>query len=426
MGADPNDPDIFLTSTCRAQLNTESLVWYLAQNEASFWVFDWARTSHWQVGINLPGDHPEYLANRPDEFANTRPMCHIRNGTYYLGISHSLYQWRNRVLLFNFPRGDWDLVYSYDYTTTNLSDNLFQTGSGGYWGPIVETFGGYTNVNPIGFDLARFFQDGDPAPRWLSPANSYRLQAYPFKSLTEAPNTSFAVYVGSINPDAFLIAAISRNALSNQVTATLNSQPGRNYLLYTSSIPGPNWVQSGPPVPGSGGPIHFQRPATSPSAFFRAAAAYNSGTLCVTANTNTAGFSLSPTGGLVSPYWISTPNGDRWDKTVVGLAPGTYTVTFSNAPGLVPPAPQNCGCPQQPHNHRASGVPARPAPGPPTSEPARQRLFKINPLPPPAVVECLHPPRLQIHLDPLLQLRNSGSHGDLQPQCQPGVCHWNI
>ena len=96
-----------------------------------FWVFDWARSDHCQAGMVLPGTHPEYLSMRPDEFANVRQMCHIRNGTFYQGFSGGLYQWMNKVWLFNFSCGDWDFVYSYAYTTTNQSDALFTPGNGG-------------------------------------------------------------------------------------------------------------------------------------------------------------------------------------------------------------------------------------------------------------------------------------------------------
>jgi hypothetical protein len=66
------------------------------------------------------------------------------------------------------------------------------------------------------------------------------------------------------------------------------------------------------------------------------------GTLCVSADTAAAGFSLNPPAstGLISPYWIVTPDEGRWEKTVAGLPPGTYTITFAPLLGLVAPTPQ--------------------------------------------------------------------------------------
>jgi hypothetical protein len=266
---------LYLTSTCRAQLGTESFVAYYTTSEAQFWIYDWSLlpANPWAVSIDLPTSNPQYLTMRPDEFDVMRQMIHVRNGTYYLGSSNGLYNWQNQTLLFNFARGGWDYIYSHNYTTTTLAGNLpGATGEPtGYWGPIVETFDTYTNVNPVGFDLIRLFQDGNANPTWLTPSNSYVQSTTSWTLLTQATNTSFTVAVGS------------------------NVQVG--------------------------GPI-------------------NLGSLCVTANNNAASFSLSPPVGSNSLNWIITPNSNRWDKTVVGLPPGPYTVTFSPGQGNIAPAPQ--------------------------------------------------------------------------------------
>lgn len=274
---------LYLTSTCRAQLGTESLVAYETNDEAQFWIFDWSQAdaNPWQVMINLPTDNPQYLALRPNESGVTNQMVHVRNGTFLLGYSNGNYNWENQTLLFDFNRGGWDFVYSYDYTTAELTDNIPVAGgeSVGFWGPIVETFETYPQINPVGFDLIRLFQDGNCNPSWLTPANSYSFQiSYnggppdnAWNLLTEAPNTSFTVCVGT---------------------------------------------NSGP------------------------AGMDNVGTLCVTVNTNIASFSLNPPAGLISPYWIITPSSNRWDKTVVGLPAGTYAIAFRALPGLSAPAGQ--------------------------------------------------------------------------------------
>ena len=103
---------LYLTSTCRLQLGTESLIYYGNENEAQFWVFDWSQApaSPWQAGIDLPSDNPQDLTTRPDEFAVARQMVHVRNGTWYLGYSGGQYNWENQVMLFDFIRGDWYLV----------------------------------------------------------------------------------------------------------------------------------------------------------------------------------------------------------------------------------------------------------------------------------------------------------------------------
>ncbi len=277
LGPDASD-QVYLTSTCRAQKGTESLIWYDNQNEAAFWIFDWSLPSpQFVFGVDdFPSTHPEYLTSRPDEFDNIRQMCHIRNGTFYLGASNGLFRWMNQVMLFNFAREGWDLVYETNYTTTNLSDNLFQSSDSGgnevgHWGPIVETFSTYTNVDVVGFDLIRLFQDSNPNPFWLTRNNSYPLMSAPWQLLTEAPNTSFTVAASATNINA---------------------------------------------------------------------GTYNIGTLCVTAPTNTAAFSINPPGGVDTSNWVSTPGG-TWDRIVVGLPPGNYSITFAPAPGLITPALQN-------------------------------------------------------------------------------------
>lgn len=273
---------LYLTSTCRAQLGTESLIAYEGNNEAQFWIYDWDDVSTnaanpWPVMIDLPTSNPQYLTMRPDEFAITRQMVHIRNGTYYLGVTNSLYGWENQVMLFNFSRSNWDIVYSHAYTTTNLASNLYPDGQSatGFWGPIVETFPPYTNVTTVGFDLIRLFQDNNPNPFWLNTSEAFGYSNYTntpsWQLLTEAQDTSFTV-------------ALSSNSL----------------------------------------PI----------------GTYNMGTLCVTASTNAASFSLSPPGGMVSSNWVLTPGSNSWDKTVVGLTPGAYAITFNPVAGLSTPTQQ--------------------------------------------------------------------------------------
>ena len=263
---------LYLTSTCRSQLGTESLIAYTpGPNEAAFWIYDWAQ-AQWQVAMDLPLAHPQYLTTRPDEFAINRQMIHVRNGTYYLGFANGQFQWRNQVMLFNFTRDDWDLIYSYNYGTANLTDNIYTSGDGnGFWGPIVETFGTYTNINPVGFDLIRLFQDANANSSWLNPANSYVVMASPWQLLTRATNTSFTVAVNPTN---------------------------------------------------------------------KAGGAYDMGTLCVTANTNAASFSLIPPAGTNSSGWVIIPLSNSWDKVVVGLPPGAYSITFNPLSRLATPAPQ--------------------------------------------------------------------------------------
>ena len=260
-------------------------------SEANFSPFDWSiyydtggAGNSYAKQVNLPTDNPQYLTNRPDQFGVVRQMLHVRNGTYYLGPANGVYMFQNRIDLFDFQRGDWDVFYTRNFSATSeaqaaswrgLSDSLA-------WMPMVETFGNYANLMTavLGCDLARFFYDGksmwqtpDNTSASLSPVGqSHPLDDAEWLTLSYAPNTHFAVCI---------------TTSTHQVTVA-------------------------PPM----------------------------GTLCVTANTNAAGFTLSTTNGIIDPFWVSTPDGQWWDKTVVGLPPGYYRITFNPVAGVSTPAEQ--------------------------------------------------------------------------------------
>ena len=235
---------LYLTSTCRAQLGTESLIEYNGPNEAAFWIYDWAKapTDPWQVMMDLPIAHPQYLTMRPDEFAVMRQMVHIRNGTYYLGFSNGQYQWQNQVMLFNFNRGGWDLIYSDDYGTTNLTNNIYGSGGEptGFWGPILETFQTYTNINPVGFDLVQLFQDGATNGIWLNTTNSYVQKSSPWQLLTQAPNTSFTVSISdtNISVPSYKVGTLCVAANTNAASFSLSPPDGMvstNWIITPTS-----------------------------------------------------------------------------------------------------------------------------------------------------------------------------------------------
>lgn len=124
---------LYLTATNRASHGVEALVAYYAQNQMSFMAFDWAQPGdkHWQ--LNIP------YANLKEYFVTV-----VLGGVPYPGIAVENVTaqvqtgtWRNTVSLFNIARQGYDLVYSYDYATTEADQ---KTGWVGSWGPIVETF----------------------------------------------------------------------------------------------------------------------------------------------------------------------------------------------------------------------------------------------------------------------------------------------
>jgi hypothetical protein len=356
---------LYLTSSNRSNLGVEAFISYYLQTEAQFKVFDWARDDHWQTSINLPSSHPEYLTTRPDEFGAPRQMCRIRNATICMGPSGEGYLWRNEALLFNFVDGIWDLVYSYDYSTATKEANTFQYGEHmGSWAPIVEIWtdsGSYDNLNKIGFDLTRLFLDGSTTSHWLLPSNSYKAQMSFFNEITRPENRGFVVYTGSTDPDGdgydnaeeaetgtnpgsgssfFDVDAMTLYPVTSEVGVTVDSVVGRLYKLYGQASIGDSWSIVGTGIQGNDGPLELRSSSGFLKRFFRIGAQYDMGTLCVTTNTDDASFTLTPTAGTVPPHWSATPNGDRWDKTVVGVPTGTYLLTFAPVSGMTLPASQ--------------------------------------------------------------------------------------
>ncbi len=356
---------LYLTSSNRSNLGVEAFISYYQQNEALFKVYDWARVDHWQTSINLPSSYPEYLTVRPDEFGALRQMCRVRNATLYLGPGGAGYLWRNEVLLFDFTLGAWDLIYSYEYSTVTKEENTFQYGEHmGSWAPIVEIWtesSNYDNLNKIGFDLTRLFMDGSATSHWLLPSNSYKSQMSFFYEITRPDNRGFVVYTGPTDPDNdgydnaeeaetgtnpgsgssfFDVDAMALHPATSEVGITVDSVVGRLYQLYGQASIGDSWSSVGTGVQGSGGPLELRSSSEYSKRFFRVGAQYDMGTLCVTTNTDEASFTLTATGGTTPPYWSMTPNGDRWDKSVVGVPAGTYLLAFGPVSGMTPPSSQ--------------------------------------------------------------------------------------
>jgi len=359
---------LYLTSTNRSNLGAEAHIGYWLPNQQAFFrVYDWARPEgdRWQALLWLPLGHPEYVTDRPDEFGAVRQMCRIRNGTIYLGMSGSDYLWRNEALLFNFDLGLWDLVYSYDYTTAAKEDNTFQYGEHmGSWGPIVEVFGeesAYQDLEKIGFDLIRLFQDGNPASLWLTPSNSHKSQMAWWQLISRTENRGFVVYTGATDPDGdrydnaqeaeagtdpglassfFDVDAMARYPGPNEVGVTVGSVLGRLYQLQAAPTVGGPWSDDGAPLQGTGAGLELRSSTGYAKRFYQVGVEYDMGTLCVTTNIMDATCTLSPPGGTIPPWWSQTPNGDRWDKCTVGVPAGTYLLSFDPVEFMTTPADQ--------------------------------------------------------------------------------------
>ena len=122
---------LYLTTMNRAQRGVEAFVSYQGQNDTRFKVFDWARSDQWQTNIPL-ADLADYLRSTVAHGTALQVLT-----VFSLTIEIGPNQWRNEVYLHNRAANSWDLIYQFDYASTNAEQT---TGFTGTWGPIVETF----------------------------------------------------------------------------------------------------------------------------------------------------------------------------------------------------------------------------------------------------------------------------------------------
>lgn len=155
---------LYLTATNRTAKGVEAFPLYYAQKDVEFKVFDWAReaTNPWQV--TLPYNTLQYYFRQFQHWnGNTYQVVNVRNWTFQ--ISETV--WRNEVYLQS--PNSYDLIYSYDYTSSDAEQKGSWIGS---WGPIVETFQDqYSNTNTLGFLNIFYWQKwsgGCPSSCWYT------------------------------------------------------------------------------------------------------------------------------------------------------------------------------------------------------------------------------------------------------------------
>ena len=181
---------LYLTAMNRAQRGVEAFVSYQGQNDTRFKVFDWARSDQWQTNIPLT-DLTDYLRSTVAHGTALQVLLVI-NCAYEIAPD----QWRNQVFLQNRAANSWDLIYQFDYASTNAEQT---TGFTGTWGPIVETFQSpYQNTDVLGF-LNTMLVSRDANGQWgswgvLDPAQStIRNDGQGFSPLFLDANYSFVV-----------------------------------------------------------------------------------------------------------------------------------------------------------------------------------------------------------------------------------------
>jgi len=162
---------LYLTATNRSGLGVEALIAYNGQDQTSFWIYDWARSDHWQTNIPLANLGP-YL--RPESaHGNQYQVMSLMNFTINYGGDN----WMNQVWLLRIVDGFipiWEIVYLYTYTATLAQQTTEWVGS---WGPIVETFqASYSQTNGMGaLSTSISASDNNQWGAWhlLGPADSY-------------------------------------------------------------------------------------------------------------------------------------------------------------------------------------------------------------------------------------------------------------
>lgn len=184
------DTYLYLTATNRTAKGVEAFVLYYAQNSFAFRVFDWARDDHWQT--NIPFSSLSDYITKKSAHGTSYQVISIQNQTYVKSGN----TWTNVVWLQNYKMGRYDLIYSYDYTSSESEQKADWVGS---WGPIVETFQDpYQGTNQFGC-LRAYLQARDSSNKWsswalLSSSQSYiRTDDVGFSLVFLDANHSFAV-----------------------------------------------------------------------------------------------------------------------------------------------------------------------------------------------------------------------------------------
>ncbi len=122
---------LYLTGMNRASMGCEAFVAYHGQNDITFNVFDWSRSSQWQVHRSM-ATMSDYIGTVTAN-GTAFPVLRVMNQTYQSDAG----SWANEVQLLNNRTGNLDLVYQFVYPATFQQ----QIGSSvGSWAAIVETF----------------------------------------------------------------------------------------------------------------------------------------------------------------------------------------------------------------------------------------------------------------------------------------------
>src|SRR5262249_23572988 len=134
----------------------------------------------------------------------------------------------------------------------------------------------------------------------------------------------------------FAITGLSRDAPSATVILRVDTLLARDFQAYSGAFFGGewSWLKAGAPIAGNGKNQALQAPAPLQKGYYKVGWKYNTSTLCVVVNDPRASFRLTPDSGSASPEWISEPITNRWDKTVIGLHTGNYTIEFGPITGF--------------------------------------------------------------------------------------------
>lgn len=357
---------LYLTSSNRSNLGTEAFISYYGQNEATFKVYDWARTDHWQTSINLPTSNPHYLTERRNERGQLQKMCRVSNATLYLGFDGIQHQWRNEVQLFNFDLNDWDLIYQYDYSTATKEENTFQSGEFfGSWGPIVEIWtdeGSYDGLNVVGFDLCRLYLDSSVSPLWLNSMNTTNTQMSFFSAIDPYPTArSFTVYTGNADrdvdghsfeaeaiantdpadPTAYLRTSIQMKPNGTVELAVPSPASGRVYCLKSNEDLQMSWDTLDSSTYYGNGDLLFWATVNGDRRFFRTEAKVQMGSLSISCNIREGAVTLNPEAGYMTTASDPRTSNESYTSTFVCLPVGQYYLNFNAVPGHVTPSGVN-------------------------------------------------------------------------------------
>jgi hypothetical protein len=230
---------LYTTSTNRTEKTVEVVGIYGNSIGASgdLGIFDWSCSSDYPCPNGQSG--PSWQWTQPfsifqcnmtgiiDEGGDLQTSLYYDNESIQLDYG-SPPLWENLVYLWNYCTSAWDLIYSHQFRVYQKDCSLYNpsdSGSCGWWGPILETFDNpEPQINELGFENTMLFHDGT----WSSLSTSETTFNYPVSPwilFHLNPNQGYGTgnYLDPAPPTVLTNSATGISSISATLNGTVNA-----------------------------------------------------------------------------------------------------------------------------------------------------------------------------------------------------------